>query len=79
VLFGLFFTTASSFADQPEPGCTDVPKGPTVCRDGTSVSVGGKTDEQGIREFFQYPLGKSPRVEHLGQEIGKVGQRIFGW
>jgi hypothetical protein len=36
----------------------------------------------------KYPLGKSPHsvpqdigrgAEHLGQEIGKVGQRIFGW
>jgi len=74
--------------EQPEPGCTNIPKGPTVCRDDSTVSVGGKTDEKGIREFFQYPLGKSPHsvpqdighgAEHLGQEIGKLGQRIFGW
>lgn len=74
--------------EQPAPGCTNIPNGPTVCRDGSTVSVGGKTDEEGIREFFEYPLGKSPHsvpqdigrgAEHLGQEIGKVGRRIFGW
>jgi hypothetical protein len=78
----------SALADQPTPGCTNVPNGPTVCRDGSTVSVGGKTDEEGIREFLQYPLGKSPHsvpqdigrgVEHVGQEIGKLGRRIFGW
>jgi hypothetical protein len=79
---------ALSLADQPTPGCTNVPKGPSVCRDGSEVSIGGKTDEKGIREFLQYPLGKSPHsvpqdigrgVEHLGQEISKGGRRIFGW
>jgi hypothetical protein len=43
---------------------------------------------KGIREFIQYPLGKSlhsvPQdigrgAEHLGHEIGKLGQRILGW
>jgi hypothetical protein len=41
-----------------------------------------------IREFLLRPLGKSDHsvpqdigrgVEHLGREIGKRGQRIFGW
>jgi hypothetical protein len=79
---------AATEQSEPGPGCTNVPKGPTVCRDGSTVSVGGKTDEKGIREFIQYPLGKSPHsvpqdigrgAEHLGHEIGKLGQRIFGW
>src|SRR3954470_10030001 len=87
LLVSLVSAATSSLAEEPAPGCTNVPNGPTVCRDGSSVSVGGKTDEKGIREFLEYPLGKSPHsvpqdigrgIEHVGQEIGKVGRRIFG-
>jgi hypothetical protein len=89
VLAGLVLTPAASLAEQPPPsGCTNVPNGPTVCRNDSEVSVGGKTDEKGIREFVEYPLGKSPHsvpqdigrgVEHVGQELGKIGRRIFKW
>jgi hypothetical protein len=79
---------APAFADDPAPGCTNVPNGPTVCRDGSTVSVGGKTDGTGVQEFIEYPLGKSPHsvpqdvgrgAEHLTQEIGKGVAKIFGW
>jgi hypothetical protein len=60
---------AATEQSEPGPGCTNVPKGPTVCRDGSTVSVGGKTDEKGIREFIQYPLGKSPHS--VPQDIGR--------
>lgn len=84
----LMSASVAAATEQPPPGCANIPKGPTVCRDGSTVSVEGKTDEKGIREFIEYPMGKSPHsvpqdigrgAEHLGQEVGKLGQRIFGW
>lgn len=72
--------------EQPEPGCSNIPNGPTVCRDGSTVSVGGKTDEKGIREFFEYPMGKSPPQRSPGYRpwcrtpgpgSGKTGPAYF--
>jgi hypothetical protein len=83
---------AATEQSEPGPGCTNVPKGPTVCRDGSTVSVGGKTDEAArpMKKAFENSSSirsakaltafrKTSGAEHLGHEIGKLGQRIFGW
>jgi hypothetical protein len=75
VMLGLMMLASAavpSFADDPPPGCTKIPPtsgGTVVCREGSTVSVEGKTDEEGIREFFQYPMGKSP--ESVPQVVGR--------
>jgi hypothetical protein len=81
ILALLVSTGLAAATEQPEPGCTNVPKGPTVCREGSMVSVGGKTDEEGVREFFEYPLGKSPHSvpQDIGRGAEHLGQRVFGW